>query len=170
MYHYDFNKRVVNGEQLPKIFELFFNNYWKSKDRRHIVRLPFERIDHRGRETALAFFLHDAVTSLASAQAGIEQISRGVSENVETVDDHRQEKPGPECQPGGLLHQLVPLAAEIPSQLGRSALQPDEEIRKPTPSLGLIDFGWCLCGVAHDPVFSLIHTEPWDPNRDRSGR
>ena len=33
--------------------------------------------------------------------------------------------------------------------------QPGKEIRKPTPSLGFTDGGGRLCGVAHDPDFSI---------------
>ncbi len=55
-----------------------------------MIRLPFERIDQSGQETSIAFPLCGAVATLTAPQAGVEQISHGIAEHVETENDHRQ--------------------------------------------------------------------------------
>ena len=49
------------------------------------MRLPFERVDQPDQESAFAFSC-GAVTALTAPQAGIEQVSHGIAEHVETVD------------------------------------------------------------------------------------
>ena len=84
------------------------------------MRLPIERIEQSGQEASFAFHLRGAVTALIAPQPGIEQVPEGISEHVEGVDDQREEKPRPERQPGRLLHEPAPFAAEHRSPTGRS--------------------------------------------------
>ena len=74
-----------------------------------LVRLPVERGDQSGQESSFAFC--GAIAALTAPQPRIEQVLEGISEHVEGVDDNRQAKPGPERQPGGLLHELAPFPA-----------------------------------------------------------
>ncbi len=58
-----------------------------------------EGVEQSGEEAAFAFHHRSAVTALATAQAGIEQVAHGIAEHVETKNHHRQADPGPHCQP-----------------------------------------------------------------------
>ena len=78
-----------------------------------MARLPVERGEQSGQETSFAF-PYRAVTYLATSQPRVEQIL-DVAKHVETVDDNRQAKPGPKCQPRRLFHEPPPFSAEHPS-------------------------------------------------------
>ena len=95
--------------------------------RTSLVCLPIERIDQPGEEVSFGFPLCSAVTTLASAQPGIQQVPHRVAEHVEGVDDNREEKPRPEGQPGRLLHEAAPFPAEHPSPAGHLDGQPESE-------------------------------------------
>ena len=61
------------------------------------MRLTVERGEYPGQETSFAF-PYRAITALTSPQPGVEQVSQGVAENVEGVNDNRQAKTRPESQ------------------------------------------------------------------------
>ena len=63
------------------------------------VLLLSEGVEQSGEQAFFAFLLCGAVTALSTTKSGIEQIPEGISEHVETENDHRQAKPGPERQP-----------------------------------------------------------------------
>ena len=86
-----------------------------------------EGVDQSGEESFFAFHHRSAVAALTTAQSGIEQVPEGISEHVEGVDDNRQEKPRPECQPGGLLHVSTSIPAEHASPAGNLDGQPVSE-------------------------------------------
>ena len=88
--------------------------------------LPIERIDQSGQEASFAF-PRGAVTTLTSAQSGIEQVFHRVTEHVEGIDGNREEKPRPERQPRGRLHVLTPFAAEQSPPTGNLDGQPESE-------------------------------------------
>ena len=90
------------------------------------VRLPVERGEEPGQETPFAFS-RGAVTALTAPQTGIEQVPEGISEHVEGVDDQREEKPRPECQPRRVLHEPAPFAAEHASPAGNLDGQPESQ-------------------------------------------
>ena len=68
-----------------------------------------------------------AVTALATAQSRIEQVSEGISEHVEGVDDNRQAEPGPERQPWGYLHVLTSFPTEQTPPAGNVRWQTKSE-------------------------------------------
>jgi len=82
-----------------------------------------EGVEQPGEESSFAFHLRGAVTALPAPEPWVEQVPEGISEHVETVDDQRQEKPRPERQPGRLLHEPAPFAAEHPSPAGHLGWQ-----------------------------------------------
>ena len=86
-----------------------------------------ERIDQSGEESSFAFHLRGAVAALTALKSGVEQVPECVAEHVEGVDDNRQEKPRPEGQPGGLLHEPAPFPAEHPSPAGNLDRQPESQ-------------------------------------------
>ena len=83
-------------------------------------------VDQPGEEASFAF-LCGAVAALTALKSGVEQVPEDVAEHVEGVDDNRQEKPRPEGQPGGLLHEAAPFPAEHPSPAGHLDGQPESE-------------------------------------------
>ncbi len=91
-----------------------------------MARSPVERGEQSGQETSFAF-PYRAVTSLATSQPRVEQILGGVTKHVETVDDNRQAKPGPKCQPGRLFHEPPPFSAEHPSPTRHLDGQPESQ-------------------------------------------
>ena len=91
------------------------------------VSLLFERVDQPVQETSFAFHLCSAVTALTASQSGIEQIAHGIAEHVEGVDDNRQAKPGPDCQPWGHLHVLTPFPTEQATPAGNARGQTKSE-------------------------------------------
>ncbi len=91
------------------------------------MRLPIEREEQSGQESSFAFPLCGAVTSLPAPQPGVEQVPEGVTEHVEGIDGNRQAKPGPERQPGRLLHVLAPFPAEQTPPAGNPDGQPVSE-------------------------------------------
>ncbi len=90
------------------------------------VLLLSEGVDQSGEEASFAF-LCGAVAALTALKSGVEQVPEGVAEHVEGVDDNRQEKPRPEGQPGGLLHEAAPFPAEHPSPAGHLDGQPESQ-------------------------------------------
>ena len=85
--------------------------------------LRFEGIDQPGKKTSFAFHHRSAVTALSAPEPGIEQIPHGIAENVEGVDDNRQEQSGP----GGLLHEAAPFTVEHPAPAGHLDRQPESQ-------------------------------------------
>ena len=61
----------------------------------NLITLPFERGEDPGQETSFAF-PYPAVTALIASQSLVEQVSHGVAEQIEGVDDNLQAKSRPE--------------------------------------------------------------------------
>ncbi len=61
------------------------------------MRLPVDREEYPDQEASFAF-PYRAITALTAPQPGVEQVSQGVAENVEGVNDNRQAKTRPESQ------------------------------------------------------------------------
>ena len=91
------------------------------------MRLPFVGVDQSGEESSFTFHHCGTIAALTALQPGIEQVPEGISEHVEGVDDNRQAEPGPERQPGRLLHVLTPFYAEQTSPVGTAGGQPESE-------------------------------------------
>ena len=64
------------------------------------------------RNPRFSFHSRGAITSLTTPQPWVAQIPEGIAEHVEGVDGNRQAEPGPERQPGRLLHEPAPIPAE----------------------------------------------------------
>ena len=90
------------------------------------MRLSVERVDQPGQESSFVFPC-GAVTALSAPQSGIEQVPEGTTKHVEGVDDNRQEKPRPERQSRGHLHELPPFAADHTSPAGNLDGQPESQ-------------------------------------------
>jgi hypothetical protein len=83
-----------------------------------------EGVEQPGEQAAFAFHLRSAVTALAAAQPGIEQVSERVSEHVGAPDDDEQAKPWPERQRRNPLHVAASFPTEHPSLAGNIGGQP----------------------------------------------
>jgi len=86
-----------------------------------------EGVEQSGEQASFAFHHRSAITALSTTKSRIEQVPEGISEHVEGVDDNREEKSRPECQPGRLLHEPAPFAAEHASPAGNLDGQPESE-------------------------------------------